>query len=129
MSSILDDVNKTFEHGDVYMLNEKVNILIDASKATNECIVSALNDINDALNTLMNIFRNPEVNQVVITEEYNDYMFKDVHTPIMRSHYNTPKMSFMINNEEFDKVYCACQRLTATQSKVFSIIGHLNTLK
>ena len=72
--SILDDVDKTLKNGDNYMLNEKVDILIDTSKSTNECIAIALNDINNSLNTLINIFRNPEIKQVVIEEEYNDYM-------------------------------------------------------
>ena len=127
--SILDDVDKTLKDGDNYMLNEKVDLLIDTSKATNECIAIALNDINNSLNTLINVFRNPEIKQVVIREEYDDYMFKDNHAPIMRNQYNTPKLSFMVNNEELDKVYHACQRLYDTQNRLFSIIGHLNTLK
>ena len=120
--SILNDVESQMTNGDVYMLNEKVNTLIDASKVSNECIAIALNDINNSLNTLINVFRNPEVKQVVITKEYNDYMFKDAHAPIIRNQYNTPKLSFMIDNEELDKVYWACQRLADTQNQLFSML-------
>ena len=125
---VLDDVDKTLAEGDEYMLDKKVNDLIDICKCTNENIMFALNDINNSLSTIRNIFLNPNNQRIVFQEINTDYMFTDDHAPICSRH-NTPKMYVTVNSEEWEKIYYACQRLADTQGRVFSTLSRLDNLK